>query len=160
MRLFHIPQYSIQNRNVDISGLNGAFLSLGCLFQVLSIKIILLHRNQGNISHVPILHWWRHYSSHILLYWYTGTGTCCDRGVNLWTNNRHYIHLQVGPVQIRFDYIFLCLWLEIWALHQVLLTSMQHGFLSRPPVKNGLDAVCTDVVRWLHTSELGFQSCG
>ena len=54
----------------------------------------------------------------------------------------------------------LCLWLEIWALHQVLLTSMQHGFLSRPPVKNGLDAVCTDVVRWLHTSELGFQSCG
>ena len=54
----------------------------------------------------------------------------------------------------------LCLWLEIWALHQVLLTSMQHGFLSRPPVKNGLDAVCTDVVRWLHTSELGFRSCG
>ena len=54
----------------------------------------------------------------------------------------------------------LCFWLEIWALHQVLLTSMQHGFLSRPPVKNGLDAVCTDVVRWLHTSELGFQSCG
>ena len=50
----------------------------------------------------------------------------------------------------------LCLRLEIWALHQVLLTSMQHGFQSRPPVKNGLDAVCTDVVRWLHTSDLGF----
>ena len=54
----------------------------------------------------------------------------------------------------------LCLWLEIRALHQVLLTSMQHGFQSRPPVKNGLDAVCTDVVRWLHTSDLGLQSCG
>ena len=54
----------------------------------------------------------------------------------------------------------LCLWLEIRALHQVLLTSMQHGFQSRPPVKNDLDAVCTDVVRRLHTSDLGLQSCG
>ena len=53
----------------------------------------------------------------------------------------------------------LCLWLEIRALHQVLLTSMQHGFQSRPPVKNGLDAVGTDV-RWLHTSDLGLKSCG
>ena len=62
---------------------------------------------------------------------------------------RHTTQNQSSAFSLRYEHHIRCYW-------QVCNTASSPV----PLFKNGLDAVCTVVVRRLHASDLGFQSCG